>query len=197
MPLKQPRRAGMSLETGQTTQYSSEEDDGYHEKGLGKRYSVLTTGQHSGACSFDLDGKTETQSHNCVQDLVTGKMWARYGSGESASVGPGSDGKMPWTGAADDIFQYVAAANTAELGGYTDWRVPNIAEALSLLDYSTDPAIPNTVAFPGWPEGNFWTATTSAQNTLKAWIVMNSIPRWTHDTKTNAHLLFNLIRGGL
>jgi len=42
------------LQTGQTTQYSSELDDGYYQTGIAKSYTVLTTGQHSGTTNVDL-----------------------------------------------------------------------------------------------------------------------------------------------
>ncbi len=40
--------------TGQTTQYSSKLDDGYYEKGLAKRYEVLTASQYSSTSNIDL-----------------------------------------------------------------------------------------------------------------------------------------------
>ncbi len=42
------------LKTGQTTQYSSELDDGYYQAGIAKSYTVLTTGQWSGTTNVDL-----------------------------------------------------------------------------------------------------------------------------------------------
>ena len=42
------------LKTGQTTQYSSELDDGYYEKGVAKSYTVLSTDQHNGTTNIDL-----------------------------------------------------------------------------------------------------------------------------------------------
>ena len=47
-------RRGRLLKTGQTTQYSSELDDGYYEKGRAKSYTVLTTGGYSGTVNIDL-----------------------------------------------------------------------------------------------------------------------------------------------
>lgn len=166
-----PRYAGKLLQTGQTTQYSSELDDGYYERGLAKRYLILTTGQHSGTCEFDLNGETETQSHNCVRDLVTGLMWARYTSAESASVGPSTDGKMVWTGTAADIFAYCAAANTAELGGYDDWRVPNRTELQSLLDMEASDATPDATAFLLWPAEQLWQSTMHPASSSNAFYV--------------------------
>ena len=60
MPLRQPRRAGILLKTGQTTQYSGELDDGYYEIGLTKRYEVLTLSQYSGTSNIDLIHLTDT-----------------------------------------------------------------------------------------------------------------------------------------
>ena len=42
------------LKTGQTTQYSSELDDGYYQKGIAKSYTVLTTGQFADTVNIDL-----------------------------------------------------------------------------------------------------------------------------------------------
>lgn len=50
-PLAQGKAAGYTsklLKTGQTTQYNSELDDGYYEKGVAKSYTVNTTGAQSG-----------------------------------------------------------------------------------------------------------------------------------------------------
>ena len=54
MPLRSPRRASLLLATGQTTQYSSEPDDGYYQRGIPKRYEVLTTGPYAGDSSIDV-----------------------------------------------------------------------------------------------------------------------------------------------
>ncbi len=47
------RRARL-LKTGQTTQYSSELDDGYYQKGITKSYTVLTTGTFADTVNIDL-----------------------------------------------------------------------------------------------------------------------------------------------
>jgi len=196
MPLRMPRRAGMPLATGQVTRYSSENDDGFYEVGLTKRYTVLTTGQYSGACVFVLDGKTETQSHNCVLDLNTGLMWARYTSAENAAMGAASDGKMPWTGELYDIFQYCAAANVASLGGYSDWRIPNDEELASLKSMEAPTAKPDSTAFPGWSGDIFWTSTTRANdatNALKCYFDRGEV---SVSVKTNS-FFGALVRGGV
>ncbi len=54
MSLRQPRRAGLLLATGQTTVYSGEADDAFYLKGLLKSYTILTTGAYSSTSNVDL-----------------------------------------------------------------------------------------------------------------------------------------------
>ena len=240
MPLRMPRRAAMLLKTGQTTSYSSENDDGHFQTGIAKSYTVLSTGAYSGTVNLDLAhytggagaiafdnvaktitdtgnglamfktndvimtdapnnpgpftvttgnvagtitcaaatfvtetpagaitlSKREAKSNNAVLDNNTGLMWSRY---VSASMGTASDGKMPWTGQLYDIFAYAAAANAASLAGYTDWRVANIPELLSLLVGEAPAGIVDTTAFPGWPNsGGMFSSTTEPDITANA-----------------------------
>ena len=227
------------LATGQTTQYSGEPDDGYHEIGIAKSYTVLSTGAYSGTSNIDLqhysgadvsfdsaskeirstgncgvflaagadtvivsgsgsnDGtftstsatadkivvseavsdeaagatvtlkKREAKSNNCVQDNNTGLMWSRY---VSDKMGTASDGQMPWTGKDYDIFQYCAVCNTASLAGYTDWRVANLLEMISIDDFGGQVG-PNATAFPSWPAylSYIWVSTTWAPSSGSAW----------------------------
>jgi hypothetical protein len=101
--------------TGQTASYFTG-DDGDLEKGWnnGTRFNTLT-----------LNGKT------IIQDQATGLMW------------PGV-----WTQltAVTDNVRYkqlatcrttgIGDVNTAAYGGYNDWRIPNIHELFSILDFS-------------------------------------------------------------
>jgi len=162
------RKKGGLLKTGQTTQYGGYEDDGYFEKGLSKQYTILTTGQHSGTTDITLNAKTDAHSNNCVYDRRTKLMWSRYVAG---SVGPGSDGKLPWTtnSNGEGIFPFAAAANAAKLGGYDDWRIPNCIEIASLFDMEKPTAAPDATAFPGWPTNdNIMTSTTKPSLTTNA-----------------------------
>jgi hypothetical protein len=162
------RKQGGLLKTGQTTQYGGYEDDGYYEKGSAKQYTILTAGRYAGTTDITLNSKTDTHSNNCVLDLKTKLMWSRY---PTDGLGPGTDGKLPWTtnGSGEGIFAFVAAANAALLGGYSDWRIPNLFELQSLLILEQPTAPPNPTAFPGWPVTNyFWTSTTLPYNTTRA-----------------------------
>jgi len=166
------RKRGYLLATGQVTSYGSGTgvDDGALQKGIAKAYTILTTGQYSGTTSITINSKTDVHSNNCVFDNNTGLMWSRYAA---ASVGPSSNGTLPWTttgsgATAEGIFPYVLAANTASLSGFSDWRIPNIFELMSILSNEAPSGIPNATAFPSWSSSTYWSSTTETSDTTKA-----------------------------
>jgi len=65
------------------------------------------------------------------------------------------------------------AINTCEaleLGGHTDWRLPNINELKSIIvDTKVAPSIDG--AFQNTTSNSYWSATTNAANTGNAWVV--------------------------
>jgi hypothetical protein len=130
--------------TGQTTTYKVG-DDGTYEKGVASPSPRFT----------DVGDGT-------VIDRLTGLMWAK-----DANMG----GLMLWR----DAINY---ANNLSLGTScgtprTDWRLPNRNELNSLIDASNfRPALPSGHPFMGVPEvGSYWSSTTHARETNKAWFV--------------------------
>lgn len=191
------QRRGRLLKTGQTTAYGigSTADDGYHEKGLAKAYDVLTSGQYSGTTNITINAKTDAHSNNCVVDKVTGLMWSRYAS---ASVGPTSNGLLPWTtnGSGEGVFTYAAAANSASLAGHTDWRVPNIFELYSLCDFEATTAAPDSTAFPSFStSSSYYTSTTGPNLTTGAIFMQFSGGAVSRQDKALTGLVL-LVRGG-
>lgn len=153
----------MLLATGQTTVYVAG-DNGTFPVGVAKRYSILTTGQYAGTTNIVLNGKTDVHSNNCVLDLNTGLMWSRY---VSASVGPTSNGSLNWTtnASGEGIFPYKDAANSVDLAGHIDWRIPNVFELMSLLDEQAPFAMPDSTAFPSFPAAICWSSTSEPDST--------------------------------
>jgi len=189
------RNLGLLLATGQLTQYGGYLDDGYYEKGLSKLYTILTTGQYAGTTNITLYGKTDVHSNNCVYDRRTKRMWSRYVSG---SVGTGSNGKLPWTTDVNGqgIYAYVAAANAAKLGGYSDWRIPNDLELVNLRDMEQPTAAPNATAFPSWPTSDYvWSSTTRPSSTASAMFVYFGNGSVDSSDKATAYFV-SLVRGG-
>ena len=191
-------RRALLLKTGQTTSYGSGTgvDDGAYEIGVAKSYTILTAGQYSGTTNVTVNSKTDAKSNECVIDNNTGLMWSRTLSG---SVGPASTGTLPWTttgsgGTAEGIFVYVAAANAAALAGYSDWRIPNGFELLSLVDIEAASGVPDTTAFPVWATSNAWSSTTQPNVTNNAFQVSFLTGGAGGNAKTN-NFLCALVRG--
>ena len=78
-----------------------------------------------------------------VTDGVTGLMWKQCPEGlEGSDCSVGAAGLLIWGGS-------MKRARDSEFAGYTDWRLPNMKELLSIVAFDqSSPAI-NTTVFPG------------------------------------------------
>lgn len=137
--------------------------------------------------------KREAHSNNTVLDNNTGLTWLRY---PSIKMGVAGAGLMIWTGVVYDVFQWCAVCNAASLGGYTDWRVPNVFEAMSLLDYE-GASNPNSTAFPTAPPNNmFFTSTTYGTSTTYVYIAAWAAGYVSGQAKDSYSAGGILVRGG-
>lgn len=118
-------------------------------------------------------------------DSVSGLMWITNPRTDAAM-----GGFFTWTAA-------VAACEAKDYAGYSDWRLPNVRELMSIVDYSKDPgpAI-NTAAFPGTRNSMYWSATTYMQNATLAWRVTFLDGGVNVDLKTLGSYV-RCVRGGL
>ena len=71
-----------------------------------------------------------------ISDDATGLMWARDDSGSDFPGG------LDW----EDALTYVADQNATRFLGYDDWRLPNVKELQSILDYSRSPETSGSAA---------------------------------------------------
>ncbi len=105
---------------------------------------------------------------NTVTDTVTGLMWDQCVypvTGASCEIGTAFVGN--W-GAA---LSQASFANAVNHKGFSDWRVANRNELVSLVKIDRQaPAIDSTV-FPANPIGNIWTSTIYSPAVANAWIV--------------------------
>jgi len=75
------------------------------------------------------------------------------------------------TGTAEVFTWDAAKLLTSDLAGRTDWRLPNVQELLSLVNYTdTSPAINETI-FPNTPSTHFWSSSPNATYANYAWLV--------------------------
>ncbi len=131
-----------------------------------------------------------------VLDNLTSLLWTKDAG--TPIIGACNAGTMTWQEALD----YVACLNTNNYFGYSDWRLPNIIELSSLIDYSQfNPALP-----AGYPFVNvqlsayYWTSDSgcSAVPANKYTILFND-GGWTGDWGNNQFNYKNYswpVRGG-
>jgi len=109
-------------------------------------------------------------NQDTVLDTQTGLTWLRCSVGQ-ASVGnscTGTASALTWQGA----LQSAEQANSINLAGHNDWRVPNVKELTSLLALNCrNPSI-NTTVFPNTGSGgSYWSSSPFAGNSDNAWNV--------------------------
>ncbi len=120
------------LQTGQTASCRAG-DDGHYRKGVS--FSYQTRMIAGGLVTID---------------NATGLMWASDGLAAGCNNG---DLINSWSGAID-------WAEGLEFAGYSDWRLPNVRELLSLVNYSKFWPALDKAYFPGTGESNvYWSST--------------------------------------
>ncbi|MBN2389203.1 MAG: DUF1566 domain-containing protein [Anaerolineae bacterium] len=96
-------------------------------------YCVRNTGVY-GVNDFHDNGDPSTGSGQAgtITDNATGLTWAQDDNGEGVT----------W----EEALAWVAQKNAENYLGYSDWRLPNVKELQSLLDYSRSPDTTNSAA---------------------------------------------------
>lgn len=116
-----------------------------------------------------------------ILDLDTSLVWQRCTAGQTnlTTCSGGTDLITTWTGA----LSYCQSLN---LAGKT-WRLPNISEFRSLLDFYTTFGSPgfDPTYFPNTVSSNFWTSTTSPLSAANAYIVHFGSSSGGPDLKSN------------
>lgn len=120
-----------------------------------------------------------------VIDRATGLMWAADG-----------DDRGCFSGGIKDWLDAIRHGSLLNFAGFTDWRIPNILELASIIDFSIDGGGFHSV-FTNTKVGMYWTSTTNAHFTTFAWCVhMDTQANIWEELKTNDHYL-RCVRGGV
>ncbi|MEI6805481.1 MAG: DUF1566 domain-containing protein, partial [Myxococcaceae bacterium] len=118
---------------------------------------VLAAWSQAGGTYDDATNQTRryNASNGIVTDSLTGIQWQQNAS-ETA---------MNWT----DALAYCANQTT---GGLSGWRVPNVIELQTLIDFTNGIApYVNKVVFPSMPASQFWSSTPDVGNAGNSWQV--------------------------
>jgi hypothetical protein len=114
-----------------------------------------------------------------ITDLDTGLTW------QQAEVVATID----WTNA----LNY---AESLVLGGYQDWRLPNVKELQSINDATRINPSVDTNKFPGAKIARYWTSTSQVNQPARAWFMDFQFGIASQDAKTSPYWV-RAVRGGL
>jgi len=132
--------------------------------------------------SVKADGLFNSYTDNgngTVTDNHTGLIWQKAEAPEP----------MTW----EEALKYAEALS---LGGRDDWRLPNIKELQSLNDeHRTRPSI-DTTYFPGATPSEYWSSTTLANHSTRAWTIDFNFGIGSYKEKTEK-LRVRAVRGGI
>lgn len=153
--------------TGQITSYQSG-DDGYYEAGWWTSCNNSNNRQRFVIRNINAD--------EVVIDRATGLMWPRDGS----SAGGNNNQSEYWADAVD----YCQGLSFA---GFSDWRLPNMKELVSIIDYENSDGLPTGVFENiGGKSKSYWSSTTYVDDTTQA-LMLDFIGKEVFErTKTSA-----------
>ncbi|MCB1173144.1 MAG: DUF1566 domain-containing protein [Leptospiraceae bacterium] len=99
-----------------------------------------------------------------ISDTANHLVWQKCLRGQTSDATcSGSATTANW----DTALGY---CNSLSLAGRS-WRLPNVNELKSIVDYTTSNPSIDATKFPSTVAHNYWSATTSVGDTTKAWIV--------------------------
>ena len=143
------------------------EDDDYKPSAGKRRFTIYAVGTAS-----------------VTVDDVTGLSWVTNPNDS------GTSGTYTWAGA-------LSACENLSYAGLSDWRLPNLRELLTIVDYApaAAPAI-NTVYFLNTSSNRYWVSTTDVSWTACAWVVsFSDAVMYRNILKTDSYYV-RCVRGG-
>jgi hypothetical protein len=128
-----------------------------------------------------------------ITDSSTGLIWEKLTNDGTIHD---FDNLYTW----DLAFQKIADLNAANFAGYNDWRLPNLNELLTLVDYgragpAVDPVLSNKTLNSFSKSSLYWSSTSFRYNPANAWFVDFKEGKVKANGKTNLHYV-RAVRGG-
>jgi hypothetical protein len=133
-----------------------------------------------------------------ITDLATGLLWAKYDS----KVG------LNW----EEALKWIRQMNSENYLGHNDWRLPNVKELQSIVDYSRSPQITNSAAIDSifecseiTDEGGkvnypfYWSSTTHANmmhGSNAAYVAFGEALGWMQDPMSGEYRLLDVHGAG-
>jgi len=159
---------------------------------------VSSNGFAAQTCNTAIPASTPTSrfvdhGNGTVTDTKTGLMWKQCTEGLSgAGCATGTAATYTWQGA----LQAAQTLNTnGGFAGFTDWRVPNVKELQSIVEFQCATPTINATIFPATVVGWYWTASRDVNSNFTVWTIT-----FGYGYSTSNNRLFNyyvrLVRGG-
>jgi len=108
-------------------------------------------------------GSFTDNGNGTVTDGVTNLMWQQCSDGLSTGC-TGTAATVTWNNA-------IVYCEGLSLGGFTDWRLPNVKELKSIADTTKSRPAIDAVYFPNTIALRYWSSTSYAADTTNAWFV--------------------------
>jgi hypothetical protein len=116
-----------------------------------------------------------------VKDNFTNLIW------QKCSVGKNTDSSCSGTSSLMSWQLATQSCKNLNLAGRV-WRLPNINELYTLVDYNNVNYI-NTTIFPNNESSLYWSSTTQINSNANAWRLTFFSGTTTSNTKTNVHFV--------
>lgn len=123
-----------------------------------------------------------TATSSVTVDNRTGLMWV------TNPVDAGISGTPNWEGA-------ITLCEGLTYAGFTDWRLPNINELVSIVDFSRQSPSINKAYFLNTQTSYYWSSTTYVPSSSFAWLVYFNNGHMVYYDKTNSYYV-RCVRGG-
>ncbi|MCI5149984.1 MAG: DUF1566 domain-containing protein [Candidatus Electrothrix sp. MAN1_4] len=161
-------------------------------------YCIFSAATVSATCNESMPASTPNSQlidngNGTVTDLKTDLMWKKCLEGVSGtSCTIGSPDSFTWQQA---LEQPGVVNNGAGFAGYTDWRLPNIKELISIVEEQCSEPAMNLDRFPNALTSEIWSGSPHAFYAGYAWFV--NFSNGTSDPRSRStSVAVRLVRSG-